>query len=82
MDGGLLAGITNIVTFTVSAIAQFSLWFYTEFLPFIIQYFGIPLFILGVLMALAFTGGTLFFVIIFCVFMYYFIKGTIFHNPF
>lgn len=82
MDGGILAGVANIVITTVSAIGTFSLWFYTTFLPFIIQYFGIPLFILGVLLALAFTGGTVFFVIIFFVFMYFFIKGTIFNNPF
>ena len=57
---------------------KFTKWFYLEFLPFVIQYIGIPLFVLGVILAVAFAGGTLLFTILFFIFMYYFIKGTIF----
>ena len=56
----------------------FTKWFYLTFLPFVIQYIGIPLFVLGILLAIAFAGGTLLFTILFFIFMYYFIKGTIF----
>lgn len=59
-------------------ILRFAKWFYLSFLPFIIQYIGIPLFVLGILLALAFAGGTVIFIIIFFIVMYYFIKGTIF----
>lgn len=62
------------------AIKDFSIWFYLTFLPFVIQYIGIPLFVLGVLLALAFAGGTMVFVIAFCIFMFFFIKGTIFDS--
>ena len=61
-------------------IFAFIRWFYLTFLPFVLQYIGIPLFLLGVLLALAFAGGYLVFVIAFCIFMYFFIKGTIFSS--
>ena len=61
-------------------IANFAKWFYLTFLPFVIQYIGIPMFALGVLLALAFAGGTMAFTIIFFIFMYFFIKGTIFDS--
>lgn len=60
---------------------DFLVFFYINFIPFIITYFGIPLFILGVLLCLAFTGSTVFFVVIFFIFLYYFIKGTVLRNP-
>ena len=72
----LLKGIGGIWTL----ILDFMIWFYGTFIPFVIQYLGIPLFILGVLLALAFAGGTLLFTIAFAVFMFYFIKGTIFDS--
>lgn len=61
-------------------IYRFAVWFYGTFLPFILQYFGIPLFALGLLLAFAFAGGTLLFTILLFVFLYYFIKGTIFDS--
>jgi len=61
---------------------QIALWFYKEFIPFVILYIGLPMFFLGILLAFAFAGGTLLFMFIFFIFMYYFIKGTIFKsNP-
>jgi hypothetical protein len=60
---------------------DFLVFFYINFIPFIVTYFGIPLFILGVLLCLAFTGSTLFLVVIFFIFLYYFIKGTVLRNP-
>ena len=75
---------TTILSFTLNflinigaGILSFVKWFYLTFLPFIIQYIGIPLFVLGIILALAFAGGTLLFIILFFIFMYFFIKGTI-----
>jgi hypothetical protein len=61
-------------------VLKFMEWFYLTFIPFIIQYLGVPLFILGVLLAIGLAGGTLLFTIVFAVFMFYFIKGTIFDS--
>ena len=74
--GGLLKGVGGIWML----ILDFMIWFYGTFIPFVIQYLGIPLFILGIILALAFAGGTLLFTIVFAVFMFYFIKGTIFDS--
>jgi len=69
-----------ILQIIVEKIVEFIIWFYGTFIPFVIQYLGIPLFILGIILALAFAGGTLLFTIVFAVFMFYFIKGTIFDS--
>jgi hypothetical protein len=62
------------------ALLRFASWFYLTLIPFVLKYIGIPMFALGVLLALAFAGGTILFVIVFCIFMYFFIKGTIFSS--
>ena len=72
----LLKGISGVWGFVL----KFIYWFYFEFVPFIVQYIGIPLFVLGILLAVAFAGGTLLFTILFFVFMFFFIKGTIFDS--
>lgn len=61
-------------------VLQFARWFYLTLLPFILQYIGIPLFALGIILALAFAGGTMVFTIAFFIFMFFFIKGTIFES--
>jgi hypothetical protein len=68
----------DFLTGSLSYVGGFMKWFYLDFLPFIIQYIAIPLFVLGILMALAFAGGTLLFTIMFFIFIYFFIKHTIF----
>ena len=65
---------------TIKYLLKFARWFYLTFLPFILQYIAIPLFVLGVLIALAFAGGTLLFIITFTIFIFFFIKGTIFSS--
>jgi hypothetical protein len=67
--GGIFLGIFN-----------FAKWFYLTFLPFVVQYIGIPMFVLGIILALAFAGGTMLFTIVFFIFMYFFIKGTLFDS--
>ena len=78
--GELMKVVVDLISGALTYLLQFMKWFYLTFLPFVIQYFGIPLFILGVILAVAFAGGTLFFTIIFFIFMYFFIKGTIFSS--
>jgi hypothetical protein len=68
----------DVLCSTLGLVAKFLKWFYLDFLPFIIQYIAAPLFILGILLAIAFAGGTLLFTIMFFIFIYYFIKYTIF----
>ena len=76
----IIAVIDYVILPILKAIYYFAKWFYLSFLPFIIQYIGIPLFILGIILALAFAGGTLVFTILFFIVMYFFIKGTIFNS--
>ena len=73
-------GLDIVVDYGLGPVALFAKWFYLTFLPFVIQYIGIPMFALGVLLALAFAGGTMLFVILFFIFMFYFIKGTLFDS--
>ena len=84
MAVGTIARISyDVITTIIYYVFCFMAWFWTEFLPFVIQYIALPLFVLGVIMAIAFAGGTVLFTIIFFIVMYYFIKETIFtSDPF
>ena len=64
------------------AIIDLIIWVYLTLIPFMVTYIGIPLFILGILMGISFSGGSLMIMLIFFVSMYFFIKKTVFHNPF
>ncbi len=64
----------------IAYLFRFAKWFYLTLIPFVLQYIGIPLFALGILLPIAFAGGTVIFIIVFCIFMYKFIKGTIFNS--
>ncbi len=64
----------------IGLLLKFMWWFYGTLIPFVIQYIGIPMFALGILLALAFAGGTVLFIIVFCIFMFYFIRGTLFSS--
>lgn len=60
------------------------LWkFYTEFLPFLVIYIGIPLFVIGVLLALSFSGGMILIIAGFAVGLYLLVYYGIFNpNPY
>ena len=79
MDGfqGKTLIIENIIIPICKALWNFAKWLYGTLLPFILQYFAIPLFCLGIVLGLGFAGGTIVFTIVFFIFMIYFIKGTI-----
>jgi hypothetical protein len=70
--------IDNLASGPIKWIAQFAWWFYAKLIPFVLQYIGIPMFLLGIILAVSFAGGTVLFIIVFFLVMYYFIKGTIF----
>ena len=78
MPIGVFKAVFDFVAYVILKIIIFAWWFYGTFLPFVIQYIGIPMFVLGLFIAAAFAGGTLLFTILFFIFMFYFIKGTIF----
>lgn len=61
-------------------LARFAYWFYLEVIPFVLQYIAIPMFVLGILVALAFAGGTLLFTIVFVIVMYFYIKKALFDS--
>lgn len=75
-----IGAFTNIILNVLSVIGRFAVWFYGTFLVFVIKYIGIPMFLLGILFALAFAGSTMLFIILFLIGMYYFIRGTIFRS--
>ena len=62
----------------VVILGRFAWWFYGTLIPFIIKWIGIPMFILGVLLAVSFAGGTVLFIIVFVIVMYFFIKKILF----
>lgn len=64
----------------ISYIARFAQWFYFTLIPYVLQYIGIPMFALGILLAVAFAGGTVLFTIVFFIAMFYFLRGTIFSS--
>ena len=56
--------------------------FYVYILPYTLNYIGIPLFVLGLLMAVGFVGSNILMFILFMILGYYFIKGTLFSSPY
>lgn len=80
--GAVLSYIVEVFKLTAEWTYLFLKWFYLEVLPFVLMYIGIPLFVLGLLMGTAFSLGSFLFIILFFIAIYYFIKGTVFNNPF
>jgi len=82
--GDVLSIIKSSLEFVIRGpiyyLLKFAEWFYLTLIPFILQYIGIPMFALGILLAVAFAGGTILFTIVFFIFMFYFIRGTIFSS--
>ena len=74
--------LLEIGKFIGRTIRDLIIWFYVELIPFIVIYIGIPLFILGLFMGIAFSAGSLIIMVIFFIILYFFIKKTVFHNPF
>ena len=67
----ILAGIFMIFSWIV----KFMTFLFTQIIPFLLKYIGIPLFILGAILALIFFGGHMFFIVALMVGVYLYIKG-------
>jgi hypothetical protein len=76
----LLVKVIDILIDIIKAVYYLLKWFVTVFVPFVVQYIGIPGFAIGILFAVSMMGGTILFVLVFCAMMYFFIKGTIFKS--
>jgi hypothetical protein len=80
----VLLFITKFIEFLIKVpinyLFKFAIWFYTTLIPFILQYIGIPMFALGTILAVAFAGGTVLFTLVFFIFMFYFLRGTLFSS--
>jgi len=72
--------VLTIIIHIVKSLYYILKWFLIVFVPFVVQYIGIPAFAIGILFSLSMMGGTILFVLVFCAMMYYFIKGTIFKS--
>lgn len=72
--------LLTVIIHIVKSLYYILKWFLIVFVPFVVQYIGIPAFAIGILFSLSMMGGTILFVLVFCAMMYYFIKGTIFKS--
>ena len=75
---GLFAGLPTVFSGIVWVLKNiFIALYYVLFniVPFLIQYVGIPMFILGTILGIMFLGGHMLFVILFIVGMYFYIRG-------
>ena len=74
---GYLGKIFGVVGFIIGLICKIIYIILFKIVPFIVFYFGIPLFILGAIMAVIFTGGHIFFTIVFLGGTYVYFKKII-----
>lgn len=75
---GLFAGLPTVFSGIVWVLRiVFMALYYILFniVPFLIQYVGIPMFILGAILGIMFLGGHMLFVVLFIVGMYFYIRG-------
>ncbi len=74
--GFLIPTLFSIIFAILKGIALVLYYIFVKIVPFMVVYFGIPLFILGAMMALLFVGGHMFFLIAFFVGVFFYIKGV------
>jgi hypothetical protein len=74
--GFLIPTLFTIIFAILKGIALVLYYIFVKIVPFMVVYFGIPLFILGAMMALLFVGGHMFFLIAFFVGVFFYIKGV------
>lgn len=70
-----LQSIVAAIFMIFSWIIKFMTFLFTKIIPFLLKYIGIPLFILGAILALIFFGGHMFFIVALMVGVYLYIKG-------
>lgn len=74
--GFLIPSLFTIIFAILKFIGLILYYIFAKIVPFMVVYFGIPLFILGAMMALLFVGGHMFFLIAFFVGVFFYIKGV------
>ena len=72
---GGIKSIVGLIFIVLKYIFKFLYILFRYIIPFLVKYIGIPLFILGIIMALLFFGGHLFFVVALMVGVFLYIKG-------
>jgi hypothetical protein len=72
---GGIKSIISVIFMILKGIMSFLYILFVYVVPFLVKYIGIPLFILGILMALLFFGGHLFFTIALMVGVFLYVKG-------
>lgn len=75
---GIFAGLPTVFSGIVWVLKNIFIALYYilfEIVPFLIQYIGIPMFILGAILGIMFLGGHMLFVVLFIVGMYFYIRG-------
>lgn len=75
---GIFAGLPTVFSGIVWVMKNIFIALYYilfEIVPFLIQYIGIPMFILGAILGIMFLGGHMLFVVLFIVGMYFYIRG-------
>lgn len=75
---GLFAGLPTVfsaIVWVLKIIFMALYYILFKIVPFLIQYVGIPMFILGAILGIMFLGGHMLFVLLFIVGMYFYISG-------
>lgn len=74
---GGLSTLFGLIVLVLEVVGRV-LWFlFTVVVPYLVMYIGIPLFILGAIMALIFTVGHIFFLVAFFVGVYLYTRGLL-----
>jgi len=74
--GFLIPSLLSVIFAILKGVAYVLYYIFAKIVPFMVVYFGIPLFILGAMMALLFVGGHMFFLVAFFVGVFFYIKGV------
>lgn len=75
---GIFAGLPTVfsgIVWVLKIIFMALYYILFKIVPFLVQYVGIPMFILGAILGIMFLGGHMLFVVLFIVGMYFYIRG-------
>jgi 4-hydroxybenzoate polyprenyltransferase len=75
---GVFAGLPTVfsgIVWVLKIIFMALYYILFKIVPFLIQYVGIPMFILGAILGIMFLGGHMLFVVLFIVGMFFYIRG-------
>ena len=78
--GNILMIIAQVIYYVFSTLINLLIWFLTSVLPTLITFIGLPMFFIGIIMAIGLTGGSVLFFIVTSVGLYYFVKKAVFES--